>query len=95
MNLLTKETNNSWGAGVVWNIMVGIRGFFDGFIETGNWGLIYSILDPDTMSSIMYHNIASQLDDHLSEIAIFTCVKCKKKDTYTNGGLCYDCDNTS
>lgn len=95
MNLLTKETNNSWGAGVAHNIMVGVEGFFNGFIDTGNWDIIYSNLEPDTMSSVIYHNIASQLDEHLSEIAVFTCVKCKKKDTYTENGLCYDCDNAN
>ena len=99
LNLITKENNKEWPRMTSHDIMYGIEGFLNGFIQTGNWDLIYSQLDPETMSYLIYNNIIWQLDngEHspciLDEIAIFTCEMCGKKEPYLNDDkICFYCD---
>jgi hypothetical protein len=98
LNIITKENNKEWVEKISYNIIYGIEGFFNGFIETGNWDLIYSQLDPETMSKLIYNNIIWQLDDGthspciLEDIAIFTCEMCGEKEPYINNdNICFDC----
>ena len=82
--LITKENNKEWVEKISYDIIYGIDGFLNGFIKTGNWDLIYSQLDSETMSNLIYNNIIWQLDngEHspciLEDIAIFTCEMCGK-----------------
>ena len=99
LKIITKENNKEWVEKISYDIIYGIEGFLNGFIKTGNWDLIYSQLDSETMSNLIYNNIIWQLDngEHspciLEDIAIFTCEMCGKKDTYINDdNICFDCE---
>jgi len=99
LSLITKNSNKEWTEKIAFDIVYGIRGFFNGFIETGIWDSIYSQLDPVNMSKLIFNNIVWQLDDDnhwpciLAHIALFTCETCGKKDTYiTDENICNTCD---
>ena len=99
LNLITKENNKEWAENISYDITYGIEGFFNGFIKTGNWDLIYSQLDPETISNLIYNNIIWQLDDGehypciLMDIPIITCKICGKKgEDITRDNICFDCE---
>ena len=99
LKIITKENNKEWIGKISYDIIYGIEGFLNGFIKTGNWELIYSQLDPETMSNLIYNNIIWQLDDGehlpciLDDIAIFTCEMCGKKTHYINDdNICFVCE---
>lgn len=99
LKIITKGNNEEWTKKISYDIIYGIEGFLNGFIETGIWELIYSQLEPETMSNLIYNNIIWQLGngEHspciLEDIAIFTCEMCGQKDTYINDdNICYDCE---
>ena len=99
LNLMTKENNKEWAYNVSWDIYRGIEGFIHGFIRSGVWGVIYSQLDPRTMSKMIYNNITWQLDEEgggnsiLESVPIFTCQSCGKKDDWvTEENICFDCE---
>lgn len=98
LNIITKENNKEWVEKISYDIVYGIDGFFNGFIETGIWELIYSHLDSETISNLIYTNIIWQLgnDKHwpciLEDIAVIICEKCGIKTTYIdNDNICFDC----
>jgi len=99
LNLITKEENKEWAYRISNEIIYGIRGFLNAFIDTEIWELIYFQLNPKTMSDIIYNNILWQLDDGdthsdgiLANIRLFTCKICKKKDDYINEhNICFEC----
>ena len=99
LKIITKENNKEWVEQISYDIIYGIEVFLNGFIKTGNWELIYSQLDPETMSNLIYNNIIWQLDDGehfpciLDGIAIFTCEMCRKKKHYINDdNICFVCE---
>ena len=99
LKIITKENNKEWVEKITDAIIYGIVGFLNGFIKTGNGQSIYSQLDPETMSNLIYNNIIWQLDDGehypsmLDSIAIFTCKMCGKKKHYINDdNVCFICD---
>lgn len=104
LNIITKENNKEWVEKISYDIVYGIDGFFNGFIKTGNWVLIYlTQLDPETMANLIYNNIIWQLDDGehapciLNGIPIFTCKMCGKKGDFADindTNICFDCEET-
>jgi len=97
LNSMTKNNNKEWACNVSYEIYRGIEGFIHGFIESGVWDIIYSQLDPPTMSNMIYHNIKWQLGEHsnsiLESVPIFTCQTCGKKDDWvTDENICFDCE---
>ena len=98
LDVITKNKFKGWTNTTAWNIVYGIEGFFNGFIDTGIWDLIYSFLEPEMMLNVIYNNIIWQLDDEthshsiLEDIYIFTCINCKKKYSGIYGEeLCFEC----
>ena len=83
LNLITKENNKEWVEMISIDIISGIEGIFNGFIETGIWDLIYSQLNAETMSNLIYNIIWQLYNCILEDIAIFTCEISSKK-TYIN-----------
>ena len=98
LNIITKENNKEWVEKISYDIIYGIEGFLNGFIKTGNWDLIYSQLDSETMSNLIYNNIIWQLDGKLENVGVFTCKICEKKTTEVNESnikICWECEEHS
>jgi hypothetical protein len=61
LTILTNEPE--WSKQIAWDIMYGISGFFNGLINSNNWGNIYNLLSAQDLANIIYKNIEWQLDD--------------------------------
>ena len=107
INLITKENNIEWAEKISHDIIHSISGFIHGFTNTPApppalrvWDLIYSQLDPEDMSNLIYNNIVWQLENDdddgvLEEIPIFTCKMCGIRGNFINvDNICFDCETT-
>jgi hypothetical protein len=85
LNLITKENNKykEWSYNIAYGIADEIEGFFKGLKKTGIWNLIYSQLDSETISNLIYNIIICQFGavgecGILDDIPIRMCKMCKK-----------------
>ena len=95
---LTRLTKNSeWSEKTAYQVVYGIRGFINGFMETNTWNAIRNVLSSRQVSDIIINNIRWQLGvDHypnlLGGIAQFKCVQCGKiYDFVKEDDKCVEC----
>jgi hypothetical protein len=103
MGVLERELYNiseniEWAENTTFNLIYGIQGFLQGFINTNRWKYIFKSLEPIDLANILYENIIWQLDDDLhspcllEDIPKYKCNKCNNiVDFLLNNNLCDNC----